>query len=464
MTTYGLTETGFVKKPLTVIRQEIVDLIHGRFPTLPLDESTPDGFMVGVVADVVNQVWELAEAVHSARDPDKATKLALRSLCLITGTIPPPASYSAVMMLLVGDPATPIPEDTRFRIADTDRVFATVAAEPEPALAALALWTPATIYAVGNVVTTTADRAYLCITAGTSHGATEPTAETDDVTDNTVHWLFVGEGTASALVEAKATETGPVSGDARLIREIVTPIAGLNAVVNPLDATLGSEAFTDGELRVLREVELAQAGAGTVPAILSALARLLAALGLPSSNVTVFQNRTDYTDADGVPPHAVEVLISGGTNQDVAEAIFDNVAGGIRTHGTEAVIVEDEEGQDHEVRFSRPVEIPIYVTANVTYDADEYPTDGDAQVEAAIIAFGNALKNGRNVYSRAIGSSSIPDEDEEVPGGVAGVLDIECLIGLAPAPGTTTTINITARQRATFDTSRVTVNSTPGTP
>lgn len=462
MTTYGLTETGFVKKPLSVIISEVEARVRARYPTLPLDESTPEGFIIGVFAERENECWQLLEALHACRDPDKATKLALRSTCLLTGTIPPPATYSAVTMLLVGDLATAIPEGSRFRIEDTDREFLSLPASPEPELEALDVWTAATSYAVDDLITTSDERAYICIAAGLSHASVEPTDEDDDVTDGSVHWLFLGEGAASAYVECRSTEVGPVSGNAYLIEEIVTPIAGLNAATNPLDATLGSTAISDGALRVLREVELSQAGTGTAPAIRSALVRLLASIGLPESNVSVFFNNTEYTDDDGVPPHAVEALVTGGEDEDIAQALYDNVTGGITYHGTEEVVIVDDEGTDVPIHFSRVDDVPIYIIANVTYDADNYPANGDDQVQAAIVAFGNALRHGRNVFSRAVGSSAIPDEDEEVPGGVAGVLDIEILLGVAPAPASTATISITSRQRATFDTSRVTVNSTPG--
>ena len=49
--------------------------------------------------------------------------------------------------------------------------------------------------------------------------------------------------------------------------------------------------------------------------------------------------------------------------------------------------------------------------------------------------------------------------------GVAGVLEVTaCYIGTAPAPVTSTTIAISTRQRAVFDTGRITVTTSDGTP
>lgn len=50
-------------------------------------------------------------------------------------------------------------------------------------------WVTATVYSVGNYVKTSANRYYICTTGGTS--ASEPTAETSDVTDGTVIWDYI---------------------------------------------------------------------------------------------------------------------------------------------------------------------------------------------------------------------------------------------------------------------------------
>ena len=53
-------------------------------------------------------------------------------------------------------------------------------------------WAANTAYVVDDMVTNgTPMKIYQCITAGTSAGATGPTTEEDDITDNTVHWYWV---------------------------------------------------------------------------------------------------------------------------------------------------------------------------------------------------------------------------------------------------------------------------------
>jgi len=62
-----------------------------------------------------------------------------------------------------------------------------VPSNPPPLPAA---WAASTAYLVGDLVVTTANRIYICDTAGTS-GLTEPTAETPGVGDGTVTWNYV---------------------------------------------------------------------------------------------------------------------------------------------------------------------------------------------------------------------------------------------------------------------------------
>ena len=88
----------------------------------------------------------------------------------------------------------------------------------------------------------------------------------------------------------------------------------------------------------------------------------------------------------------------------------------------------------------------------LTKDIDDptlYPVDGDAQVKAAIVAYGDAQKCGKDVVASRLSAAAFT-----VPG-VGDVTDID--IGLAPAPASGATLVITKRQLAVFDTSRITV-------
>jgi hypothetical protein len=172
--------------------------------------------------------------------------------------------------------------------------------------------------------------------------------------------------------------------------------------------------------------------------------------------VRLFVNNTDTTDADGVPPHAIEALVQGGDDQDIFDALLANVAAGIVTTGTESGTATDSEGTEHALAFSRPEEVPIYIDVFVTKDPDTYPADGDTQIKEKIVEWGDAQATGKNVVASAISAQAFQ---------IDGVLDVTLVeIGTAAAPTTSTTITISLRQLATYDTSRITVTAIDGTP
>lgn len=146
----------------------------------------------------------------------------------------------------------------------------------------------------------------------------------------------------------------------------------------------------------------------------------------------------------------MEVLAEGGTDADVAAAVWASKPGGIETHGTTTETVTDSKGTDRTVKFSRPTEVPIYITVRRTKDVRTYPADGDEQIRVAVVAWAaSALGIGSDVVSSAL----IPSVFS-----VSGVTDCPLpYIGTSASPGSAATIAIDDRSRATFDTSRVVV-------
>lgn len=450
---YGLTLTGFVPKTLEIIREEINESLTDFFgPSLDLENGLLARF-VGILAERYAELWELAEAVNSAQDPDKATEAALDALCLLTGTFRIEAASSTVTLTLTGTPTSVVPATSRASTTTTGKKFLTTASAT---IGAVAAWVASTAYAQG-VRVTNASRVYQCVTAGTSAGAGGPTTTAAAITDNTVTWRYLGEGTGAIDVEAQATETGIIVAASGDITQIETPAGGWQSVINVLDATVGYDTQSDEALRLTREEELSQAGTSTAEAI---RAEVLALSGVTS--VTVFENTTDITDIDGVPAHSVEVLVRGGDDAAIGEALLDQVAAGVGTHGNTTTNPVDSEGVTHTIKFSRPAEINIGITISLVKDTT-YPVDGDAQVEAAIVAFGNAQKCGKNAVASSVSAQAFK---------VTGVIDVSALpfiIGVAaPAtpgvPVASTTISIGTRQLAVYDTSWITVITSTGTP
>lgn len=457
----GLTPTGLEILTLDAVLDGLRQAWRAGFgASMDVSDRSPDGQLLGIGAEPPALLWEILEAIYSSQDPNKATGAALDALCALTGTIRPAATFSSVVLTMTGTPTTPIAADSLSSTESTGIQF--TIDEPTEIVAANA-WAPSTAYAAGTTApegdrVTNGGNVYLCITSGISAGSGGPTTEAADITDGTVHWRWLGAGTGFVDVDARAKVTGPVVAVSGDIINIDSPVGGWDGVINILDAGLGRAAFTDAQLRVLREQELSQPGTSPKDAIRAALISVDATTVDPVTSATVFVNNTDFTDGDGVPPHSIEALVKGGGNQSIWNALLANVAAGIRTFGTEIGTAIDSEGVAQTMAFSRPTEIVVYVAVTLVKDPAVYPADGDAQVKAAISSGGNARDDGTDVVS----SKLIPLIDT-----VPGILDISLpLISAAPVtvPVATTTIPITLRQRAVFDTTRITVSSSDGSP
>lgn len=445
--TIGITENGFLIETLDEIRTSLIARLQARWGNqVKFTDTNAAGHLVGVMAERYADLQQLLEAVYRSFSRETATGDGLRAIGMLTGTEPRGEFPSAAELWLTGTAGTLIPVGRQAE-SDDGVIFAT---DADATLAAATAWSASTGVVVG-AVRTNGGNVYLCTASGVTAGSGGPLTEADSITDNTATWRYVGAGVAYAVATAAATEPGPLQALSGEITAIRTPVSGWESVRNILDADLGAFAESDESFRLRAQYELAGAGSHTVDAI---RADLLRVPGVTS--VRVLNNVTDET-VDGMPPHTVEALVLGGADADIAALLFEVGIGlGYASFGNVSATVKNAMGSDVIVSFSRPEEVDIYVEVDLVYDANAYPADGDEATKVAIVTWGDAQDTGKNAVASAIGAQVF---------GIAGVLDVSAVrIGLASSPTTSTTIDISLRQLAKYDTSRIVVNATPGTP
>jgi uncharacterized phage protein gp47/JayE len=461
MPEFGLLPTGFRIKTQDEIREAMAERLRAVWGTsFDLTEGSPFGQFLTITAAEIAEAWRAGQALYAQLSRDTATGVGLDARLLQTGTLRAEAEPSTVTLLLVGTTGTTVTSGSRVLTESTEVAFRTIA---DGELAALTEHSDATMYELGDLVTDGGNVYRRVNNAG--GGDVGPDADPTSVCDAgtadanpSALWELLGEGDGAVEVEAVSVDTGAVVAVAYDLSTIETPIGGWSAAWNLLDADLGRDEATDAEARIAGEEDLARPASTTKDAIRQTLLRIA-----DVTAVAVFQNVTDAVDADGVPAHAIECLVTGGDDTTIFETIFEEcAAAGIATHGTETGTVEDSEGVDHTIKFSRPIEVPIYVIVTLTKvahddsDPDSYPTDGDAQVEEAIVTAMDA---------RAAGYNAVASKVAAAANAVTGVLDVSSvLIGTVNPPVASTTIAISTRQQATWDTTRITVNSSSGTP
>jgi hypothetical protein len=462
-TTYGLTNLGFFAKTQNICRAEMTESLQGlRGASVDCSDGSLEGQVLGILSEREGAIWDILQSLYSSQDPDAASGAAQDAICALTATIRANARASVVTETLTGASLTVVSSGTQIKTASTGAVFSTTA---NATLAALSVWTLGTMYALGQRVTN-GGNAYQCITAGTSAGSGGPTTTAADITDNTVHWTYLGAGVAAVDVVMKSLTKDAIVAVARDLTVIQTPVGGLTGAINLLDAAVGALVQQDGSLRLTREAELAQAGNSTADAIRAAV---LDVTGVTACTVLV--NNTDAADGNGQPPHSVQVVVDGGDDTAIATVLSQNVAGGIQTVSTGGtsvpIVLPDSQGVNHTWTFTRPALVNIYVDVTLTYNpaaSSGYPSDGDTEVQLSIVTLGNTFPDGKDVVASNLSAVVFPIfiNGAQVAG-VRGVLDVSSMkIGTAPSPSGSTTIVIDAFHRASFDTSRVTVHSSPG--
>lgn len=506
MPDFGLLPEGFVPKTVEIIVAETEERIRGRFgKSFPLSEITFAGFLNRMYAEREALIWEILDAIHSSTDPDKASGAALRALGLLTGTFELAPTASTVVESLCGIDATVVPAGTVASTTSTGKRFSM----PSPAvIIAVSAWTVATPYFVGDQVTN-AGRCYRCTVEGISAGSGGPTTAVDvPIVDNTVRWAYLGEGTATVDTVFASFDTGPVVAAAFDLTTIETPVGGLLSVRNLADAKLGRGEQTDESFRILREAELSKAGTGPTDAIRADL------LAVPNViSVTVFFNDQD-DPVDGMPPHSVEAMVEGGVDQDIWTQLLASIACGITPWGTQIGTATDSVGTSHVERFTRPDNVLIYADVTVIKDPAAFPLDGVPQIKQKIVDFALAQKGGKDAVASSIGAQSFGVTGVEdvvqtliytdaigaaaawiathayvatvgarsvvtndggrtyicITGGVSAGAGGPTGVGTDIVDGTVhwyflgNTIPINLRQRAKFDTSRISVHTLDGTP
>lgn len=444
MATFGLTSTGFVIRTLENINDLVLQLISSAIGVTPSDGLLK---VLQIYNERLAEIWQLAQAIYSAGDVDAATGAGQDNLNAITGTVREAAVASTVTLTWTGNGGITVPAESVGKQAVSLQRFSTLASAVTVTLSAR---TDATVYVAGDR-RTSASRVYVVTVGGTSGTGTPPTTTAVAITDGGVTWRYVGDGTAAVDTAAACTVTGPVIAVTGTVTVLGSSISGIVGINNLSDAIVGQDVETDPDYRVRRELELAQAGSGTALAIRAALS---AAGG---TNVTVFTNSTDAVNVDSMPPHSVEALVTGLTATQIGTLLMANVDAGIATTGTSSVFITDAQGFVNQVFYSRPQSILISNTIVLTYDPKMFPSDGVAQGQAAIVAYGQAQPTGMDARPYQVG---------KVVGSVSGVLDITSnLIAVFPTvPVAATNIVLSSRQLAVYDTTRISITANPGTP
>lgn len=176
------------------------------------------------------------------------------------------------------------------------------------------------------------------------------------------------------------------------ITQILTPTAGWQSCTNVGPADPGGAIEQDAALRQR------QAQSTALPA-LSSKAALYSAIGnIPGvSEVEVFENLSDTTDSNGLPPHSIAVVVLGGNISTIAQTIALKKAPGTGTYGNISQIVIDQNGIPNTINFSQLQQVTLKVQVSIN-PFSGFTSVIEQEIQNAVASFINNLSEGETSY------------------------------------------------------------------
>lgn len=222
---------------------------------------------------------------------------------------------------------------------------------------------------------------------------------------------------------ATCRTAGAVSALAGDISQIETPTYGWVSVTNEVAAVLGNAQETDAQLRERQTISTANPSQTMLDGTKGAIAALKNV-----SRYAVYENDTNVSSVTddnpyGLPAHSVTCVVEGGTDEDVAEAIFLHKGIGCYTHGDVEVQYTDQNDYINRVRFFRPVYKDIFVKV-VLKKYTGYISTMTVKVREAVYNYLAALTIGSDV-SASVLSNIITDCNPSLTKPIFGIKELK---------------------------------------
>jgi len=370
---------------------DIVDRFKSRYgDDINVDPESPDGQFLGDLAEMLNDAEQRELTNYLQNSPSGAVGAALSRIVQLNGITRKSAQVSTVTVTLGGTPTTVIPIGSLFDNPD------------DPDL---------------------------------------PPFET------AAEYIIGGGGTVSG--QGLCTEAGPFNVGAGKLTRPLTVISGWDTVTNPAAASPGRLVEPDPILKVRRADSVAMPSQSMLDGLRAALANIDGV-----DDVVVYENTTNSVNAKGDPPHSIHVIIDGGLDADIANAIWVKASMGATKVGAVSDVVVDSQGNDQEMRWDVPADVDVYITVHLNRTPTSFEEDS---IKAALVAFGEETSRiGRNVPWLDLAS---PINDLEITGG-PGLPSVTSLaLDDAASPTLQQDLVVAFNARPRYDAARVLVVS-----
>lgn len=304
----------FTSNGLTVSSlNELVNQLESDFKNIygsdiNIEQNSPDGQLLNIFAQGGYDIRSLLLQIYNSFDPDSASGSVLDERCALNNVFRKGGTYTTVNMTIVTD-----------RSVELQGIDGN---EEEDA--------------VGYTVQDNSGNEFVLLNTQT---------------------LVAGTNTN---ITFRAKEIGAIEITANSITTPVTVVLGVLSVNNPAAGTTGLEEETDAQLKVRRRQSVSIGSTGYLNGLEASLSQLE---GMNSARV--YENITDTTDANGIPGHAIWVVIDGGDPADIADTIFQKRSAGCNMKGSQTYTIVTPSYQNFVAKWDNYTSQNLYIKFNI---------------------------------------------------------------------------------------------------
>lgn len=279
-----------------------------------IDQSSPDGQVINIFAQGGTDIRELLMQVYNSFDPDNCSGKVLDSRCAINNIFRKGGTFTTVPI--------DVTVDRTVTLDGLDDNYN----DPN---------------ATGYTIQDAAGNQFILVSTQTLQA-----------------------GTTRVLFRAK--EIGAVQTTLNTITTPVTIVLGVVSVNNPVDATEGVNEETDYQLKVRRRQSVSIGSSGYLNGLLATVLQLDGV-----TDAALYENYTGSTDANGTPAHCMWLVVEGGSDSDIADAIYRKKSYGCNMRGDISYTITTVSHQQFIAKWDEPTIQNMYVRFNIV---PAYPT------------------------------------------------------------------------------------------
>ncbi len=396
--TSQLDQTGLTVSPKAQTIQDLIDAYKGIYgDDINVDSNSPDGQLINIQAQAITDLLEQLLDTYNASAVDTSYGERLDQLVALNGLARQQGTYTLVYVTVTATQALTLPgldqtDVPAFTVADNaGNQFQLVTSYVFGAAGSASLLFQAveigeiniTVNTITNIITSTLGistvnnpSTTVSTTGTTSNGSaivTSVPTTASMVAGMTVAGVGVPDGATVMSVDSSTQFTMSV---------VATASGSVSIVVATAVGSTGVNEETDAQLKVRHAQSFALASTGPSDAMEGALKNIAGV-----TDAFVVENNTG-SPSGGIDAHTVWPIVNGGTNLEIASAIYAKKSPGCGLKGTVSQVITRPNGQSFTAQWDVAVAQPLYIAFGVIWRGAQVLSNADiATALAAALSY-----------------------------------------------------------------------------